>query len=1044
MSSKREDWCSPQPTSTLIRVGVFALLAATVGANRPSSLGEMHLQAHDEGVDRYSVLAGGHFSRDHKQRQHDVKDAVRGPTIPVAVPGAETSAVAGNLLGKAANVAGVPHGSNKTDFPVLPAEKECDQDFSAASTGACPSKCNFVAESSNQCHFKCVQSDKCGTEATNAENTIPDKKNLICRHCHVEGCKTCVPGAPGKDIEKCKQCMPGYYPSDFDEHGVPRKCVCWTIWIFIVILAFGGICFLVFCIWFLELLSRPVVNEPGLEYGLECRARSRVLQPALTEENAEDGTGPRMLYPFSTNLCNVNVAGPGNVLFFRFQAAILVWAIVLTAVWAIGVHVVDSNLFMLGLMPAKTPQKMCYVVLEGRHMQLKYLWVKVYWLIFAWCFSFLGAIAYGVSCKRVFQTLDNEQLTMADYVALCRSLPVRKGDQPLEQTIKEAIEKETGEKVIGVSVCWNFHEKSGEVKQALEADLGSIEHATGVHGATQRFSPGAGAGAAPIQTEADQDAGCFKRFFDFIQNTTLGNWHCHFHEEGEHVEPQTEEQQAAKVTEMLNNLENTEMAFAVFETEDGRDAALEKTKGNAIPLGEEGFFLESEGHEPDSCHWEDFHVDETQIAARLSKGVMNMAICLCAWTFLLYAPYAHYMGSFSYANGDEPGEMSEGIFIGLVVGSQIGLFVVASIASRQAGFCFEDDKQRTYIVLYNTALIVNLIMDISLTAYLAYHQMCGRGVRTADGRLLADLTTLQEILESYPMQKAVGKNLMKYCWPATFFIPFFAEPFAAQIGPYIVGTLFVRSNKKLTGENAEKALELSEAEQGRYADCIFNAVLVATVPFIASGYMLLIYSAMIFSHIYIYIYDHWRVLRCCSRFWFASDVVSTFAQKLFSIPVGILAAALVFKGNQMMSAHVEAAKCPGPVWEGLCTALGAGPLQGAALWGTMAAAFFGSIFLHVLALEYIVPLFGLPENVNAKEKYEECAKLRPCSWFSSNPVHCLRSKFIFKDDPPQMLCVTGKEHLLKKNLKINAWYEEQQDYAQIEGSKNISAYKRGL
>jgi len=179
-----------------------------------------------------------------------------------------------------------------------------------------------------------------------------------------------------------------------------------------------------------------------------------------------------------------------------------------------------------------------------------------------------------------------------------------------------------------------------------------------------------------------------------------------------------------------------------------------------------------------------------------------MTISLLAWTCLLYLPYAHYMGSFSYSNGDEPGEMSEGIFVGLVVASQFGLFIVANIASHHAGFCYEDDKQRTYIVLYNAALIVNLILDMSLTAYLAYHQMCGRGVRLADGRLLSDLEDLQSIVESYPMQKAIGNNLFKYCWPATFFVPFFAEPFAAQIGPYMVGTMFVRSNKKLTGENA--------------------------------------------------------------------------------------------------------------------------------------------------------------------------------------------------------------------------------------------------
>lgn len=190
--------------------------------------------------------------------------------------------------------------------------------------------------------------------------------------------------------------------------------------------------------------------------------------------------------------------------------------------------------------------------------------------------------------------------------------------------------------------------------------------------------------------------------------------------------------------------------------------------------------------------------------------------------------------------------------------------------------------------------------------------------------------------------------------------------------------------------------------------------------------MCITFGAMIFSHIYIYCYDHWRVLRCCSRFWFASDVVSTFAQKLFCIPVGILAAALVFKGNQMMGAHVEADKCPGKVWEGLCTALGAGPLQGPSLWGAMVGAMFGHMIMHVLVLDYVVPVLGKTDIVNAVEPYADCAQHTPCTWFSSNPVHCLRSKYIFKDDPPQVLCVVGKEHLQKKNPKINAFYEEEE------------------
>jgi hypothetical protein len=875
----------------------------------------------------------------------------------------------------------------------------------------CPSNCNFAAESATKhCHFKCVDQNHCGADDTVKDATIADKHLKVCRRCEVEGCYRCVSGKKGEQRETCEKCMPGYYLA---EEG--KECRSWTIWFFLAILVMLIVGIIVFLVWYLELLSRPVVNEEGLKYALECRARSKVRQPRDTEPspNPADGIGPGLLYPFDTNLCRNNVAGPGNMFFFRYQVATLVWAIVLLSAWCVLVLAYDPNLFKLGLRKATTPQMMCYVVNWGRHLQMKYRWVKVYWLIFAYLFSLIGAIWYAVKSHRLFQELDNEHTTMADFVAICRSVPIMKGDTKVEDCIKECIEKETGEKVVGVSVCWNFHDKVREVKEALEGDVGSLEHAAAMNARR-------GEGPPPTQEHEDhaeevQPAGCLKGCMDKINNSTLQKWHCHFHE---HAEEETEEAKAERIAEMLRGLETTECAFAVFHDEDSRDRALACVKDKPIALGDNGFFLEPEIHEPESCCWQEFAVSEEKLCCNLCWGVVYMFLSLAAWTLILYAPYAHYMASFSFANGDEPGEMSEMLFVTLVVGAQFGLFIAANMISHHAGYRFEDEKQNCYIILYNAALILNLAMDMTLAAYLAYQQMSGRGVRVADGRLLSDLKTLEEILESFPMQKAIGNNLFKYCWPATFFIPFFCEPFGCQIGPYHIGCLMIRSNKKLVGENAEKCLELTEPEQGRYADVVFNAILVCAIPFIAGGYMLSTFGAFILSHCYIYYYDHWRVLRCNTRFWFASDVVSKFGQKLFSIPVAILGAALVFRANVASApAHKDA--------EGhLEVKLGTGVLKGAALWGTMTGVIFGHMLVHYLLLEFLVPWLGETNILNAKETYEECARLKPCSWFSSNPIHCLRSKYIWKDDPPQTFYVIGKEHLMTRKDKIHSYFEQ--------------------
>lgn len=916
------------------------------------------------------------------------------------------------------------YGLDKQTDEVAMEKQKCGKDSEAHSVietnpliggpfiNQCPTACAYAAESKTaHCHFRCVSNTSCGQLNTIEEANIPDEKHKICRRCDVEGCLTCSSREKGnkKREETCEKCMPGYYLA-----GEGTECRSWMIWFFLGIIAIIVIGVLLGATWYFALLAKPIVNEEGVRYGLECRSRSRVRQPQGTvpSDDPSQGIGPRLLYPFDTNLCTTNVAGPGNMLFFRYQAAGIVWSVTLLAVWIGLVLSADPNIFRVGLRKASTPQMMCYVVNWGRHMQMKYIWVKVYWLIFAYTFSFLGSLWYAVNSTRLFQELDNQFTTMADFVAICRCVPIMNGDTKVEDCIKECIEKELGEEVVGVSVCWDFHDEVHAVKEALEEDVGSLEHAKATNSRHDHPPPP----AQSAHADGEEQLTCIAAWAQSINDKVLGKWHCHLHDE--HHEAESHEDKEKKVVTMLREMKTTECAFAVFHNEDSRDRALEKAKSRAIALGDSGFFLEPELHEPESCCWQDFAVTEAQLFWRVFRGCFYMLMALVLWTVVLYIPYAHYMASFSFANGDEPGEMSEMLFVSLVVGAQFGLFITANVVSHAAGFCFEDDKQCCYIILYNTALILNLVMDMSLAAFLAYHQMCGRGVRVADGRLLSELTSLQEILESFPMQKAIGNNLFKYCWPATFLLPFACEPFACQIGPYHIGCLLTRSNKKVTGENAEKALELSEPEQGRYADVIFNAILVSAIPFVAPGYMLTLFLALIVSHLYIYWYDHWRVLRCCTRFWFASDTVSMFGQKLFTIPCAILAAALVFKANQMSAPqHKDAAGH-------ITVALGSGALKGPALWGTMAGVFFGHILIHWLCLQFLCPWLGRTDSKNAEETYEQCAARTPATWFSSNPVHCLRSKHIYKHDPPQTFYVNGKEHLIKKNVAIHSYFEE--------------------
>jgi len=167
-------------------------------------------------------------------------------------------------------------------------------------------------------------------------------------------------------------------------------------------------------------------------------------------------------------------------------------------------------------------------------------------------------------------------------------------------------------------------------------------------------------------------------------------------------------------------------------------------------------------------------------------------------------------------------------------------------------------------------------------------------------------------------------------------------------------------------------------EQGRYADVIFNVILVTLVPFIAPAYMHMTFLALIISHVYLYCYDQVKVLRYVVSFEISSSDVHTLGMKLFSIPLSVLAGALVFKGNQLTGGQD----------------LGGGFLKDNTLLVAIVGAMSLHVLLHLALLRCVVS--GFSADVDRSESpatYENTAKSFPATYFSVNPVHCLRSKY---------------------------------------------------
>ncbi|OLP84550.1 hypothetical protein AK812_SmicGene34558 [Symbiodinium microadriaticum] len=1176
---------------------------------------------------------------------------------------------------------------------VLHVTDECEKDLKAPAdpTEACPKNCPFSAEINDPkeyCHFKCVKPQECGTEGTIPNQTIPErektKENPYCRYCEVEACAQCISSKPGVEdeaVEKCQKCMLGYTLS---EDG--KECTSHGDDIFLVLAAIGAVAGLLGAGWYVSLAMKPTVNVEGLQY-----AQSSHMRMMITQDHHGDEGQP---YPFGTNLMSKTVAGPGATALFRFQGAVLLWGLLVLCLWFAFVLFVSKDLLILGNRPAATPRQLCEVVFWGRHRQMELIWTKCTWIVCAYLLGTIGAVAYGIMMAKFFVSFDSERATLSDYVAVLEGVPTITGEEPAEALLKEAVQKAIGEDVakdvIAVSVGWNFSEHVPQVRHFIDEEVAEF-HVE--HGEPKETPEGSG-------EEFNGACGA-------ISKQVLEKWHIHLDGHGHEFE----------VEDLKNNLKSLETAptsYVIFMKEDSRDKAIEAVKDTGIKIKDATCSLRAETYEPEALFWHNLHITPAQRSGRFVGASVQIFLVCMAWTVVLYLPYAHYMAAFSYANGDEPSPVAESVFVGLVVGAQVGLFVASSIgadkwpvvtvpwvggmltcmwmnreswlllsiltlgasfflqatvlggwmlflekhedddmdvlrrvaivgavapllfnavlstllvsamvkmarqgqlsfpgwsleeppgsytafrfwdivrkffvlsipifwtcilcldcaavmhrqkkqdhrlwmkmtifsilpclldlkiavdgafqaasyhygrvmfrknrgsrrgsreydaflrrcptgrfsevvseaadAERQlleqdvcviclepfevdhqvaelpckhlfhfhcirrnfkknwalmkrvesdwpaevlqpsmklqcslmelVGKChYEDQKHRVYIIFYNAALILNLVMDIALQGYLSYLQMVGVGARVADGRLLGSLQSFQEIFESFPMQKSVGKLLFKYCWPCTFLVPFAVEPFLAQLGPYQVGSMLIRSNARVRGENAERALELSEMEQGRYADIIFNLILVACIPFIAPAYMAWTYGTFMVSHLYIYWYDHWKTLRWARKFYFSSDEVHWFGQQLLCLPLGVLAASAVFKINQ---------------WSGGVTGgLGSGVLKGATLWGAMAAAFTLHVTVHLALLTFVVkPMRSDPDKAPNEMPFSKVAEEEAATHLSTNPIQCLRSKYILGDSPPLSPFVLGKEKVMKANPKLGAFFDGEVDAAQ--------------
>jgi hypothetical protein len=572
--------------------------------------------------------------------------------------------------------------------------------------------------------------------------------------------------------------------------------------------------------------------------------------------------------------------------------------------------------------------------------------------------------------------------TPMDFMAVLSGLPEQKGTQPVEEELKTFIEEETGQKVVGVSVCWNISEDQEELLRVCEDDMALRDGKEAARPATSK-----------------QNLSCYRRSMNGV-DSLVGMIFGIPDEAGEETDsvgkPRTPER-------LVKDLMTTSEAFVIFESESARDQAVAHRQGILQYRGNLVTLMQREW-EPGGVLWETMHIPLSARPLRLCVCMLAMTVILMIWFFAFFLPSARYL--LSFRNGEEPSTLNSTLFTALVIlGNQVVYFVSDAFAG-MVGFRFEDNRQAVYVILYTSACMMQVVLDLAMCGFMSYQRLVELGVRTEAGVLIGDLTDVVSVFEAYGMQRELGSQLEAYAIYGTFLVPFILEPIFCIAMPLYIKKLIVQSKAYLTGRDAERAMEFFVPfDLSRYGDLLLNIFLAACVVFYPTGFMMKIFVAMALSGCVIYLVDHYRILRGVPDFNFSVDRVDCLAQCMLAFPVATLLAGYKFKSN--------------------CTP-GNACVKGDAIITHCFAWFFAHVILHCLLVKFVVPPLAdcTTHHEESRTSYAEAAKWFPCNFFTKNPAHCARSIHFYRHNPPCIYHQPGKEHLQKMNTQIGLYYQK--------------------
>jgi len=408
---------------------------------------------------------------------------------------------------------------------------------------------------------------------------------------------------------------------------------------------------------------------------------------------------------------------------------------------------------------------------------------------------------------------------------------------------------------------------------------------------------------------------------------------------------------------------------------------------------------------PVTVLWTGFSLAKQERWTRIAIGYASMLGMIVLWAILFYGPVILYARAYWNVPGQREGSLVSAMLVGFLVtlGNNL-VYAAAAYIAEMSRFCNFDSMEEFNTVLYTIAIFINSVIDLYIYVVAVSQGYLEDAMQGVGG---------SSAMASNPnMQEMMYNTLFAYLVPGCLVGPFIAE-ILIYIFPLYLGRFMVRSSPKdeMSRLDAEGMVLPPYFDMTRYGDLINNILLCIICFFLTNVNLWYVFLWLLIGNVYIYYWDKYRILRFTQRTDYSTDAMENTAQYLTILPCAMLAGAFAFKayGGQAMVAKWERDEF----------------LAFNAVWMTVIGAMVGHCILHLLFLKYIFPKFApaIVEQEENSETWKAMSEKYACSWFSSNPVHCLRSRHILEHQPPFVYHVYGKEHLQVKNEKINQWYE---------------------